>query len=138
MREVLQQLLGNLPSILIFGAVLARIWDRHKQRQAIQAAENNPELRKQLTDSLPPINVLLVVAVGVGLIAQIIAWRVQDTLAQRQRQEDVQPAKCIDCRDDCSCKNGQCKCGARPVPTSSLASSFRHFAGPLPTIARDL
>lgn len=137
MREVLQQLLGNLPSILIFGAVLARIWDRHKQRQAIQAAENNPELRKQLTESLPPINVLIAIAVGVGLIAQLIAWRVQDTLAQ-QPQQEVQPAKCIDCRDDCSCKNGICKCGARPVPTSSLARTFPRYAGPMPTIARDL
>lgn len=137
MREILQQLLGNLPSILVFGAVLARIWDRHKQRQAIQAAEKNPELRKQLTDSLPPINVLIVIAVGVGLIAQIIAWRVQDTLAQRP-QQDVQPAKCIDCRDDCSCKNGQCKRGARPVPTSSLARAIPRYAGPIPSISLDL
>lgn len=136
MREVLQTLFNNLPSILLFGAVLARVWDRHRQRQAIQAAEKNPDLRKQLTDNLPPINVLLMIAVGVGLVAQLLLWRVQE--ASIARQPGVQPAKCIDCRDDCACKNGVCRCGARPGPTSSLAQSMPHLAGPMPSISRDL
>lgn len=131
MREFFQQILSNLPSILVFGAVLARVWDRHRQRKALLKAD--PELRKQLTDSLPPINTIVLLAIGFGLLAQLLVWQMQE----RQIVREAQPAKCLDCRDDCSCKNGQCKCGARPVPTSSLAK-FSPLAGPLPTIALDL
>ena len=100
-------------------AIWVRARDRDKQRKALAAAANNPELQRSLTESLPPITPLLLLVLGASLLTGICDWTAPSVIASRAKP------KCspTTCKPPSRCDRGICvgdgvKKPSQPGPSS--------------------
>lgn len=112
----LGSLLSFLGGVVAFGGLWLRARDRQRQREALVQAKDNQELRKQLTESLPPITgwLLLLLASGVLSIAFAVLRPSECVVEQAKKKCDKST-----CKPPSYCVGDVCESAAMPRPQST-------------------